>query len=196
VILELGVIAATVALAVGARSAERLRRHNALKTFEEYARSRSLVFVPPPSRPRGSSPRVEGVRDGATFAFDLYRAGSDVRTRVSAKVTKGVAPKMTILQRGVFTRTLAGSGSGLGHAAFDRAYSITGATTEEYGRLLEVVVPTLLLLDHREGVALVSTPDKVTLSWSGVERNPVLYDAARDAALAVASWHRPDTPYR
>jgi hypothetical protein len=36
----------------------------------------------------------------------------------------------------------------------------------------------------------------VTLTWSGVEMNPLLLDAARDLVVSLACWHRPEFPYR
>lgn len=188
-ILEIGVIAATIALAVGARDAERRRRRRALDTMESYARTRSFVYVPPPRYPTGASPRVEGKSNGATFAIDLYRLGSEVRTRATAKTLRGVAPAITIVQRGFFTRTS-------GEDTFERAYAVSGATAEDMSQLREVVVPALVMLDGREEVLLACTGDEVRLSWSGVETDPLVLDAAREAVVAVATMHRPETPYR
>lgn len=195
-LLEVGVIAATIALAVGASGVERRRRKTAIRTFEQYARSRSFTFVPPPARPKGAGPRVEGKAEDVAFAFDLYRVGGDLRTRITAFAPKGVAPRISIVQRGVVTRTVGKTSAPTGHVAFDRVFETTGATDDDRDRLRETVVPSMLLLAHRERVSLVSSGEKVTLSWSGVEPNPVLLDAARDAAVAVARWHRPDAPYR
>lgn len=195
-ILEIGVIAATIALAVGAKDAERRRRRRALDTFETYARARSLFYVPPPKYPAGSSPRIEGKSNSAAFAVDLYRLGSEVRTRATAKTLRGVAPSIAIVQRGFFMRASAPVVAVSGDASFDRAYAVSGATAEDMSALREVVVPALVMLDGREGVSLVCSGDEVRLSWSGVETDPLVLDAARDTVVSIATMHRSATPYR
>ena len=54
----------------------------------------------------------------------------------------------------------------------------------------------LVCLDERHDVWLGSDGATVTLAWSGVEMNPVLLDSARDVVVSLASWHRPEFPYR
>ncbi len=79
---------------------------------------------------------------------------------------------------------------------FDEAYRIHGMTPDEAGLWLDGCLEHLVCLDARSDVWLGSDGATVTLAWSGVERNPLLLDAARDLVVSLASWHRPDSPYR
>lgn len=195
--IELVVLGATLALAAGASGARVRRRILAARTFERYARWRSHQYVP---APRGSaSPRVEGTKDEITFIMDLVRVRGHVRTRVSAPVAKGPGAKLAIVQRGHVSRAIgkrSDDGVEVGIDAFDNAYRIHGMVPEEAREWLQKSLAHLVCLDERRDVWLGSDGAKVTLLWSGVERNPVLLDAARDVVVSLAAWHRPEVPYR
>jgi hypothetical protein len=70
--------------------------------------------------------------------------------------------------------------------------------TAEDAAALQGTRPSLLVLSEREreGVWLCADGLKVAISWRGLETDPRMLDAARDAILTVAAWHRPATPYR
>lgn len=130
--------------------------------------------MPPPDAPRGASPRVEGKRDGVAFAIDLYKLRDMVRTRVSANVVCGRLPRFEITRARFVTETP------------DDAESI-----RHHGG------DALKALRSRRGVVLSSDGTRVAFSWEGVETNPLLLDAARDAVTALATLHAPSSsPYR
>ncbi|MBS2019744.1 MAG: hypothetical protein JST00_43175 [Deltaproteobacteria bacterium] len=195
--IELVVLGATLALAAGASGARVRRRIVAARTFERYARWRSHVYVP---AARGSaSPRVEGTKDAIGFTLDLVRVRGHIRTRASAEVAKGPGAKITIVQRGHVSRAMAkrdDDGIETGIASFDAAYRLHGMRPAEAREWLEGALAPLVCLDERRDVWLGSDGAKVTLLWAGVEKNPLLLDAARDLVVSLAAWHRPDAPYR
>ena len=52
-------------------------------------------------------------------------------------------------------------------------------------------------LKSRRGVVLSSDATRVAFTWEGIETNPLLLDAARDAVTALAQMHAPSSsPYR
>lgn len=103
--IELVVIGATLALAAGASGAQLHRRYAAARVFASYATSRRHVFVPAPSESPRASPRVEGVHEGVRFVIDLYKLRDMVRTRVSANVAHGMAPRFDVVRGGVHGAT-------------------------------------------------------------------------------------------
>lgn len=172
--IELVVIGATLALAAGASGAQIHRRILASRSLAAYATSRRHLFVPPPEAPRGASPRVEGKRDGVPFAIDLYKLRDIVRTRVSANVVCGRLPRFEITRRSFVTETPDDSES-IRHHAGD----------------------ALRALRSRRSVVLSSNGTRVAFTWEGIETNPLLLDAARDAVTALATLHAPSSsPYR
>lgn len=195
--IELVVLGATLALAAGASGARVRRRVIAARTLERYAQWRSHRYVPAPRS--GASPRVEGTKDDVAFAIDLVRVRGHVRTRVCADVAKGPGRKIAIVQRGQVSRALGkleGEAIEVGIAAFDGAYRMHGMVPEEAREFLGKTLAHLVCLDERRDVWLGSDGAKVSLLWSGVERNPMLLDAARDVVVSLAAWHRPEVPYR
>lgn len=195
--IELVVVGATLALAVGATGARLRRRVLAARTFERYARWRSHRFVP---APRGAaSPRVEGTKDEVAFTIDLVRVRGQVKTRVCAPVAKGPGAKLAVIQRSAVARALGARAPGevdVGVAAFDAAYRVHGLSPDEAQAWLEGALPHLVCLDERRDVWLGSDGATVTLTWAGVEVNPLLLDSGRDLVASLATWHRPDSPYR
>jgi hypothetical protein len=172
--IELVVIGATLALAAGASGAQIHRRILASRSLAAYATSRRHVFVPPPDTPRGASPRVEGKRDGVPFGIELYKLRDLVRTRVSANVVCGRLPRFEITRDRIVTETPDDTAS-IHHHAGD----------------------ALKALRSRCSVVLSSDGTRVALSWEGIETNPLLLDAARDAVAALATLHAPSSsPYR
>ena len=172
--IELVVIGATLALAAGASGAQLHRKILASRSLAAYATSRRHVFVPAPEVPRGASPRVEGKRDGVPFAIDLFKRNDIVRTRVSANVVCGRLPRFEITRAHFVTETP------------DDAESIR----HHGGDALKV-------LRSRRAVVLSSDGTRVAFSWEGIETNPLLLDAARDAVTALATLHAPSSsPYR
>jgi hypothetical protein len=173
-LIELVVIGATLALAAGASGAQLHRRILASRALAAYATSRRHVFVPAPDAPRGASPRVEGKRDEVPFAIDLYKLRDIVRTRVSANVVCGRLPRFEITRSRALTETPDDAES-IGHHAGD----------------------VLKALRSRRSVVLSSDGTRVALTWEGIETNPLLLDAARDAVTALATLHAPaSSPYR
>lgn len=172
--IELVVIGATLALAAGASGAQLHRRILAARSLAAYATSRRHVFVPAPESPRGASPRVEGKRDDVAFAIDLYKLRDIVRTRVSANVVCGRLPRFEIARGRILTETPDDADS-IRHHAGD----------------------ALKALKSRRGVVLSSDATRVAFTWEGIETNPLLLDAARDAVTALAQMHAPSSsPYR
>lgn len=193
--IELVVLGATLALAAGASGAQARRRIVAARTLERYAKWRSHFFVP---APRGrESPRVEGTKNEVAFTIDLVKISGHVRTRVRGAVTRSNGARLAIVQRSGLARALKTRGEvEVGVAAFDHAYRVHGMTPDEMCVWLEESLQHLVCLDERSDVWLGSDGATVTLTWGGVERNPVLLDAARDVVISLASWHRPELPYR
>jgi hypothetical protein len=193
-VIELLVIGATLTAAAWAAGAQAHRRIAASRALDRYAQSRGLVFVPPPSSPRGASPRVVGAKDNVEYVVDLHKRGGEIRTRISAIVPRGRAPVLSVLQRGAFS--LEKEALRLGDEVFDRSYVVTSGSTEDAEGLREAK-SALLLLDHRRaGVWLSSDGFKVAVSWHGMESDPLVLDAARDAVVMVAGLHRTESPYR
>ena len=181
-------------LAGWAAGAQLYQRTAASRALEQYARSRGLVFAPAPSTPRGASPRVLGTRDGVAFVVDLYRLRGEVRTRVSASADRGRAPTLSVLQRGAFS--FGTPSLRMGDTSFDRAFVVTRGAAEDADALRTVLKPALLVENRCKGVWLRSDGQRVSLSWRGLHADPLAVDAARDIVLAVAGWHRAESPYR
>ena len=194
--IELVVIGATLAIAAGASGAQARRRTLAARTLERYAQWRSHLYVP--GAQRKDSPRVEGAKDEVTFTIDLVKIRGNLKTRVRAPVSKGPSAKLAIVQRGALGRALRTRDDDVvvGIAAFDEAYRVHGMAPDEARAWLESSMENLVVLDERSDVWLGSDGATVTLSWSGVEMNPLLLDAARDVVVSLARWHRPEFPYR
>ena len=198
--LEFVVLGATLAVAVGAvgaSGAKVRRRIRAARTLERYARWRSHAFVP---APRGNeSPRVEGTKSDVSFTVDLVKISGHLRTRVRAPVAKGPGARIAVAQRGALGRALRTRSADeplLGIEAFDSAYTLHGMAADEARTWLEESLAHLVCLDERSDVWLGSDGATVTLAWGGVEMNPLLIDAARDLVVSLASWQRPEFPYR
>lgn len=195
--IELVVLGATLAIAAGASGAQARRRRLAARTLERYAKWRSHLFVP---APRGKeSPRVEGTNNDVSFTVDLVKVSGHLRTRVRAPVSKGPGPKIAVVQRGAMGRALrvrSADETVVGLDAFDNAYRLHGMAPDEARAWLEESLAHLVCLDERNDVWLGSDGGTVTLAWAGVEMNPLLIDAARDLVVSLASWHRPEFPYR
>ena len=195
--IELVVLGATLALAVGASGAQARRRVVAARTLERYANWRAHMFVP--GARRKESPRVEGTKDDVAFTIDLVKIKGHLRTRVRAPVTKGPGARLAVVQRGAIGRALRSRADDeveVGIAPFDHAYTVHGMVPEEARAWLEETLEDLVMLDERSDVWLGSDSATVTLMWGGVEMNPLLLDAARDVVVSLASWHRPEFPYR
>lgn len=85
------------------------------------------------------------------------------------------------------------------HPAFDAAYVVRRSRSEvasDDADVLNDVADALRSLAHRDDVWLRSDGTAVSLSWRGVESHPAVLDAASDALVRVARFHRPETPYR
>lgn len=172
--IELVVIGATLALAAGASGAQLHRRLTATRTLAAYATSRRHLFVPAPEKPRGASPRVEGEREDVRFVIDLYKRRDILRTRVSANVVRGRLPRFEITR----ARTLA-------------------ETPDDADAVVHHAGDALKALRARHDVVLSSDGTRVAFTWEGIETNPLLLDAARDAVTALATMHAPGAvPYR
>ena len=197
--MELVVVGGALALvALRATVVERNRRTLAGRTLESYARARGYRFVAA-SRTGAQSPSVHGEKDDVPFTIDLFRLHGQLRTRVSAPVTRGRTPRLSVVQRGGLSRALGAREPGetpLDDPAFDRAYRVTGAEADDARAVLAEARRPLLLLDERADVWLACDGSRVTLTWAGVETAPIFLDAARNAVVIAASWHRPDAPYR
>ena len=193
--IELLVIGATLTIAAWAAGAQAHRKSGASRALDRYARSRGLLFVPAPASAPGASPQVVGSRDEVRYVVELYRLSGEMRTRVSAVPARGRAPVLSILQRGAFTLRER-STLGLGDDALDRAFVVKNGAAEDAEGLRGAARGLLLLDNRRKGVWLASDGSKVTVSWRGMESDPVVLDAARDAAVMLAGWHRSESPYR
>ncbi|MBX3210246.1 MAG: hypothetical protein KF764_34760 [Labilithrix sp.] len=193
--IELLVLGATLTIAAWATGAQAHRRSVASRALDQYARSRGLVFVPPPATPRGASPRVVGSKEDVPYVVDLVRLGGEMRTRISATAPRGRTPVLSVLQRGVFTLAKEPA-PGLGDAAFDEAFVVTSGSAHDAEGLRPATRALLFLDKERRGVWLSSDGLRVALSWRGTESDPLVLDAARDAAVAIATWHLPESPYR
>ena len=195
--IEILILGATLAIAAGASGAQVRRRILAARSLERYSRWRSHLFVP---APRGQeSPRVEGTKGDVTFTIDLVKVAGHLRTRVRAPVTKGPGARVAVVQRGRLGRALrvpASEEAEIGLEAFDSAYRLHGMAPDEAREWLAGSLAHLIILDERSDVWLGSDGATVTLAWGGVEMNPLLIDAARDLVVSLASWHRPEFPYR
>lgn len=196
--LELVVLGATLAIAAGASGAHVRRRLHAARALERYAQWRSHLYVP--GAQRSDSPRVEGVKNEVAFVIELVRVRGQLRTRVTAPVSKGPGARIAIVQRTGLGRALRSRSDGdeapVGIDAFDDAYRLHGMAPDEARLWLDGSMKDLVCLDERRDVWLGSDGATVTLAWSGIERNPMLLDSARDIVVSLASWHRPDFPYR
>lgn len=191
--LELFVLGATLSVAAWIAGAGVARKTGAARALDRYASSRGLVYVPAPTS--RESPRVLGAKEGIPYAFDLYRLNGESRTRVSTDAPRGRAAVLSVGQRGAFHwRT--GPVLTLGEARFDDAYVVLTGRDEDGEALREATAPLLVLDELRQGVWLRSDGHKVTLSWRGLESDPVVLDAARDALVLIAARHRPENAYR
>lgn len=191
--LELFVLGATLSVAAWIAGAGVARRTGAARALDRYAAARGLVYAPPTS-PR-ASPKVTGASDGIPFVFDLYRLNGEPRTRVSTDAPRGRAAVLSVGQRHAF-HWQSEAVLELGEERFDRAYLVLTGADEDAEALREAKEALLLLDALRTGVWLRSDGHKVTLSWRGLESDPVVLDAARDALVLIAARHRAATPYR
>jgi hypothetical protein len=192
-VIELLILGATVAIAAWAAGASAHRRVSAARALDRYAAARGLVFKPAPDA--RASPQVRGTAEGVPFVFDLYKLGEEVRTRITTESPRGHAATLQVGQRDAFVwgrePVLA-----LGEERFDRAYVVMMGSAEDADVLKEVCDPLLVIHELRAGVWLRSDMHRVTLSWRGLESDPIVLDAARTALLTLATRHRPGTPYR
>jgi len=192
-VIELLVLGATVAIAAWAAGASAHRRVSAARALDRYAAARGLVFKPAPDL--RASPQVRGTADGIPFVFDLYKLGDEVRTRIMTESPRGHAATLQVGQRDAFVwqrpPVLA-----LGEDRFDRAYVVMLGSSEDADVLRDACDPLLVIHERRAGVWLRSDTHRVSLSWRGLESDPVVLDAARDALLTLATRHRPGMPYR
>jgi len=99
-----------------------------------------------------------------------------------------------VLQRGGFT--LREAAIHIGDATLERAYVVRTGTAEDVEALHAAASALAFLDDRRKGVWVASDGTKVSVSWRGLESDPLVLDAARDVAVRVAGWHRSETPYR
>jgi hypothetical protein len=201
--IELLVIGATLTIAAWATGAQAHRRSTASRALDRYAQSRGLLFAPPPSTPRGASPRVLGSKDGVAYVFDLYRLGGEMRTRISSGSTQLSAGSaqlereliLSVSQRDAFVWKKAAA-LRIGDPTFDHAYVVTTGAAEDVEGLRQALPALLVLHQRAHGVWLTSDGWRVTVSWRGMESDPLVLDAAREALILVAGWHRPESPYR
>lgn len=191
--LELVVLGVTLTLAAWVAGASAARKTGAARALDRYAAARGLVFAPAP-RPR-ESPTVSGAKEGIPFVFDLYRLNGEMRTRVTTDAPRGRAAVLSVGQRDGFHWGRAPVLT-LDEERFDRAYVVMTGTTEDGEALRTAKDPLLLMEGLRKGIWLRSDGHKVTLSWRGLESDPVVLDAARDALVLVAAYHRPGVPFR
>jgi hypothetical protein len=172
--IELVVIGATLALAAGASGAQIHRRHLAARALAAYATSRRHVFVPAPAQSKSASPRVEGERENVRFSVDLYKPREVVRTRVSAVVVTGRLPRFEVV-----------------------AGKVRAETPDDADAVRHAASDALSAQRARRRVVLSSDGTRVAFTWEGIETNPLLLDAARDAVVTLATLHAPSsTPYR
>jgi hypothetical protein len=191
--LELVVVAGTVVAAACAYGARAGRRSAAARALDRYASSRGAHFAPAPAALPFASPRVLGSHEGVAYVLDLHRLSGQVRTRVSAE-PRSHGPRLSVLQRGSFA---VGRPAALvlGDGAFDEAYIVNDGSAADAEALRAIRRP-LLVLAERRGVWLSADTAKIALSWLGVETHPRYVDAARDAVSTIATFHRPEAPYR
>lgn len=195
--IELVVLGATLTIAAAASGARARRRVAASRALERYATWRAHAYVPAPSA--AQSPRVEGTRGDVAFTIDVVKISGRIETRVRARVSRTPSAKVAIVQRGALARALASRAEGeveVGLAAFDRAYALHGVDARDARAWLDASINHLVVLEARSGVWLASDGATVTLTWSGVETSPLVLDAARELAVSLAHWHRPELPYR
>ena len=193
--LELAVLAGTLAVAGWAAGAQVHRRIAASRAFDRYSQSRGLVFVPPPPHVGGASPRVVGSKDGVGYVVELFRLDGEVRTRVSATASRGRTPVLSVLQCGVF-QTEKEPVLFLGDDAFDRAYIVNAGDPQDVDALRDASPALLVLHERCRGLWLASDGNKVAMSWRGMESDPVVIDAARDVVVGIAAVRSAETPYR
>ncbi len=193
-VIELLVLGATLATAAWAKGVQAHRKSTASRALERYASSRGLLFVPAPRDSPRSGPQVVGLRDDARFVVDLYRLGGEIRTRVSATPLRGCTPVLSVLQRGMFT--VGRAAYRFGDETLDHAYVVPTGTAEDVDGLRAFAAALLHLHERCKGVWLASDKGKVSVSWRGLESDPIVLDAARDLTLAVAAWRRSNVPYR
>jgi hypothetical protein len=112
-----------------------------------------------------------------------------------AHASRGCSPILSVSQRNAFSWKKPPS-LAIGEASFDRAYVVTTGASEDADGLREALQPLLFLDVRCQGVWLQSDGHKVSVSWRGMESDPLILDAARDAVMTIASWHRPESPYR
>lgn len=192
--LELVVLAGTLAAAGWVAGAQAHRRIAAARALDRYSQSRGLVFVPTPTHQPRTSPRVLGSKDDVAYVVELVRLGPEVRTRVSATTRRGRGPSLSVLQRSAFPTTKCPA-LVTGDDSFDRAYIVTAGESEDAEGLRRT--SSLMVLEQRcRGVWLASDGLKIAVSWRGTESDPVVIDAARDVVVEVAGWHRSEAPYR
>ena len=193
--IELLIIGATLTIAAWASGSRVHQRNAASRALDRYAQSRGLLFVPAPSAPRGASPRVLGSKDGAAFVVDLYRLGGEIRTRVVSVIERGRPSTLSVCQRGAFAWKEEAIVE-IGEPVFDQTFVIQAGTAEDAEGLREARAALLVLGERARGVWLACDGWKISLSWRGMESDPVVLDAARDAVALVAGWHRPGSAYR
>ena len=125
---------------------------------------------------------------------ELYRLSGEMRTRVSAVRARGRAPVLSVLQRGAFT---IGDGTcSIDDARLDASYVVREGVAGDLEALRAAASALVFLDDRRKGVWVASDGTKVTVSWRGLESDPLVLDAARDVVVLIAGWHRSETPYR
>ncbi len=187
-------LAGTLAAAGWAAGAKAHRRASAARALARYAQGRGLVYVPPPERPRGASPRVVGSHHDVPFVIELVRLRGVVRTRLSADARDPGAPPLSVVQRSAF----ASSSSAIvtGDDAFDRAYQVTKGTGADAEAVRDVAAPLLALDARCSDVWLGCDGKKIAVSWRGATLDPAALDAARDAVVCAARWQRSVVPYR
>lgn len=191
--LELFVLGATLSVAAWVAGTGAARRSGAARALDRYAASRGLIYVPPPG-PR-ASPKVTGAKEGIPYVFDLYRLNGESRTRISTDAPRGRAAVLSIGQHDAF-HWKSGAVLTLGDEELDRAYVVLTGTDEDGEAIRDAKAPLMVLDELRKGVWLRSDGHKVTLCWRGLESDPVVLDAARDALVLIAARHRPANAYR
>lgn len=192
--IELVVFAGTCALAGWAATAQARQRTLASRALERYASSRGLVYVPPPARPRGASPRVVGTDDDVAWSLDFFRVAGAVRMRVSAQ-PRGRGLLLTVLQRSAFD-VPRGSTLRCDDDSLDDAYAVTVGNARDLDALRDVKAPLLALASDADAVCLSSNATAIALSWHGTEGAPRVLDAAREVVSHIARRHGSESAYR
>lgn len=199
-VLEILVVCGTVAVVAGAKGADLHRRHLADRTLERYARVRGCAFAPASAVSGRPSPRVEGKLRDVPFTLDLCRIGARLTTRMSAPIARPPAPRLALVQRARLARALQlvdhGAIAGWDDPRLDHAYRVCGLPPDEARALFEPHHAILRVLDERSDVWFACDGGAASLTWSGVETDPAILDAARDLVVAAAGWHRAIAPYR